>query len=345
MPTLGSVIAASQGDGHDDVVDPAIFGTADPDAIAAAVDDFCRRVLGASVRRYRFFTASIGSVHGVTLSDGRDVVVKAHQPPVSRAFLGAVCRIQHALAVDGFPAPAVVSGPHRLGRGYATVEAWLGGRRHDGHDPAYRQAMAETLAELVARCRPFLLRFRHHGRSLHVLRRGDLWPTPHSRLFDFEATARGAAWIDAIGRRALVQMAEVKRAGDVVLAHGDWRAGNLRFDARRGRISAVYDWDSLGPGREPVHVGAVAHAFCADWERAEPKAPSVEEIRSFVAEYEEARGRPFGTRERRALAASLTYATAYTARCGHAIDPARREFETGDHRHTLREHAAELLGI
>jgi Ser/Thr protein kinase RdoA (MazF antagonist) len=345
MPALGSVIAARQGDPGDDVVDPAIFGTADPDAIAAAVDAFCVRVLGASVRRYRFFISSIASVHGVVLSDGRDVVVKAHQPPVSPAFLGTVCRIQQALSREGFPAPAVVAGPHRLGRGHATVEARLEGRRHDGHDPAYRGAMAATLAELVARCRTFLPRFRHRGRSLHVLRRGTLWPTPHSRLFDFEATARGAAWIDAIARRALAQLEDARGAGEMVLAHGDWRAGNLRFDARRRRISAVYDWESLGRGREPAHVGAIAHAFCADWERDEPKAPDLDEIRSFVAEYEEARGEPFTVRERRSLAASLTYATAYTARCGHAIDPARREFEPGDHRHLLREHGRALLAI
>jgi hypothetical protein len=330
---------------RDDVVDPAIFGTADPDAIAGEVDAFCVRVLGVSVRRYRFFAASVGSVHGVALSDGRDVVVKAHQPPVSPAFLGAVCRIQHALSLEGFPAPAVVAGPHRLGRGHATVEAWLEGRRHDGHDPAYRRAMAGTLVELVERCRPFVTGFRHRGTSLHLLRRGALWPRPHSPLFDFGATGRGAAWIDAIAGRALGQLEEVKRAGDIVLAHGDWRAGNLRFDGRRRRISAVYDWDSLGRGREPIHVGAISHAFCADWEREEPKAPSLDEIRGFLADYEEARGRPFGIRERRALAASLTYATAYTARCGHAIDPTRREFEPGDHRYTLREHGTQLLAI
>ena len=48
-----------------------LFGTTDPDAIAAAVDAFCVEHLGAPIARYRFFDSSSGSVHGVELTDGR----------------------------------------------------------------------------------------------------------------------------------------------------------------------------------------------------------------------------------------------------------------------------------
>lgn len=346
MPSLGSTIAATIAGGERAVVEEQVFGSGDADRIAATVDAFCRSALGSGIRRYRFFTSSIGSVHGVELEDRRRVVVKVHQRRVSTPYLRTMVEVQGSLAGSGFPAPEPITGPLPLARGHAVAERWLErGERHDGHDTAYRSAMARTYARLVDLCRPFVASFPYPGTGLHSARRRGLWPRPHSALFDFEATARGAAWIDAIARRALAQLYEHRSAGEVVVAHDDWRAGNLRFDARRRRIAAAYDWDSLGRAREPQHVGWVAHAFCADWERAEPKAPSPDEIRGFVAEYEQARSHRFTSIERSALAAALTYATAYTARCAHAIDPARREFVPGDHRHALREHADELLRI
>lgn len=57
-----------------------VFGTSQPSAIQSAVDASCRRHLGAGIERYEFFSSSIGSVHGVVLSDGRAVVVKDHGP-------------------------------------------------------------------------------------------------------------------------------------------------------------------------------------------------------------------------------------------------------------------------
>lgn len=64
MATLGAMIAATQQEWRDDVVHPPIFATANPDEISAAVNALCVRVLGVSIRRYRFFVASVGSVHG-----------------------------------------------------------------------------------------------------------------------------------------------------------------------------------------------------------------------------------------------------------------------------------------
>ena len=66
-------------------VDLAIFETAEPLTIARTVDAFCREQLGAGITQYLFCNASIGSVHGVVLDDGRRVVVKAQQPDKSLA--------------------------------------------------------------------------------------------------------------------------------------------------------------------------------------------------------------------------------------------------------------------
>jgi|SRR5580700_4615188 hypothetical protein len=94
----------------------------------------------------------------------------------------------------------------------------------------------------------------------------------------------------------------------------------------KARLSA-FDWDSLCREREPALVGAAAHGFCADWSQtAIPQAPTMDEARAFVSDYEQARGKPFSVDERRLCRASLAYATAYAARCGYAAG--------GDHHET-----------
>jgi hypothetical protein len=79
----------------------------------------------------------------------------------------------------------------------------------------------------------------------------------------------------------------------------------------KARLSA-FDWDSLCREREPALVGAAAHGFCADWSQtAIPQAPTMDEARAFVSDYEQARGKPFSVD---------------AARCGYAAG--------GDHHET-----------
>jgi hypothetical protein len=65
-----------------------VFGDPDPAGMAEALERFCDRELGAGVERAEFFEASVGSVHGLRLLDGRCVVVKVHGPGVSGVSLG-----------------------------------------------------------------------------------------------------------------------------------------------------------------------------------------------------------------------------------------------------------------
>jgi len=58
----------------------ADFGSEDGAVLERAIDDFCKRRLGAGVAVHEFFYASVGSVHGVRLTDGRRVVVKGKGP-------------------------------------------------------------------------------------------------------------------------------------------------------------------------------------------------------------------------------------------------------------------------
>ena len=132
---------------------------------------------------------------------------------------------------------------------------------------------------------------------------------------------RARRGIDQLAARARRQIdRHVLRA---VVGHGDWRVEHLRF--HNGALTAVYDWDSLSAGPEPVFVGAAAHAFTSDWSiPGHPCVPTTDESLKFIADYEAARGTPFEARERKVALASLIATTAYSARCEHSDNPTKR---------------------
>jgi hypothetical protein len=339
---LGSVIAAHlrEWDGSPAFVELAIFESDNAAAIAGTLDSFCERHLGTRVAHGLFHQSSIGSVTGVALADGRRVVIKAHQPERTPAFLAEIVRIQTHLAERGVLATEIVAGPLPLGRGQAVVERYTdAGRTADAHRPEIRRALAcslraivETCAQLVASTslEPGLLP------SSHVA----LWPTPHSKLFDFAATARGAEWIDALAARARERMAP---AGSDVIGHGDWRQEHVRFLG--DRPVAAFDWDSLCCESEPALLGSVAHGFCADWSLSDHvQAPTLAEARAFIADYEAARGYPFEAAERRQCAASFAYSCAYNARCSHALGADDRD-RPGSFQHLMWTEREKLLEL
>ena len=189
-------------------VDLDTFGTAEPEAIAALVDGFCRDHLGSAVKGYIFCQASVGATHAVEIEDGRRIVLKVHQPPHvnpdrehGALALSSIQRALGYLHERGFPCPEPLLGPTPLGVGLATVQEFLDeGERGDGFDPGCRRAIALSLFELLELLTGL-------GDGMPGLRgffrpAAGLYPTPHSKLFDFEATAAGAEWIDEIATRA-----------------------------------------------------------------------------------------------------------------------------------------------
>ena len=68
------------------------------------------------------------------------------------------------------------------------------------------------------------------------------------------------------------------------------------------------------------------------------RAPSPEELWSFIEEYEAARGHPLSDEERSATVAVALYVMAYVARCEHAIDPEEEDL-AGSFREVLSMHA------
>lgn len=321
---------------HPPHVELAIYGADDAVAIAAALDELCAAALGARIAGARFYSSSVGSVAGVVLADGREVVIKAHQPGTSPAQLRELIRVRAGLG--GVGSPAVLAGPAPIGRGHAVIEALVErGAWAEPHEPAVRRLLARGLHAVVEACRPVAAASTLEPMFLGSPPPDRLWPVPHSKLFDFEATADGAGWIDDVARAARA----VPLAGELVIGHADWRAEHVRF--ADGAIAVAYDWDSLARDREPALVGSCAHGFTADWSRGDrAQAPTLDEARAFVADYEAARGRPFDRAERAACAAVFAYTCAYTARCRHALGRDERDVP-GTFQHLVARHGRALL--
>ncbi len=324
-------------------VDIDTFGTAEPREIAALVDGFCLQHLSSRVEGYLFCQASQGATHGLELTDGRRVVLKVHQPtrinpdrehgPVA---LQSIHRVLTHLHERGYPCPEPLVEAAPLGVGMATVQSYLDeGERGDGFDPQIRRAIARGLFELLELLAPLgdLPGLRSFFRPADRL-----YPTPHSKLFDFDATASGAEWIDALANQAKAQSFD---PGPQRLAHGDWRCEHLRFLG--GRITATYDWEALMPMSETEVVGVTAASHTTDWSSyGGGLVPDVLAVRTFLADYEDARGRNFTELQRQSVLGTAVYTAAYGARCQHSLEPDRRDWPSGSWPGLLRT-CGELL--
>jgi Phosphotransferase enzyme family len=335
------VIAAHLAEWDSAHVELAIYGSDDVAAIARAIEDFCCTQLHGVVGHALFYRSSIGAVVGLELEDGRRVVVKAHQPEWSGSRLDDVVRLQMYLASRGLFAPRVLAGPAPLSRGLAVAEEYIDrGMPANAHEPEVRRALATTLRTVVEALEPFVGTTVLPAADPSALPIDDLWPTPHSGLFDFEATRAGADDIDAVAAAARAHMTP---AGPIVLGHGDWRAEHVHFEGTTPIVA--FDWDSLCEGPEPALIGSTAHAFCADWDRPNHvQAPTLDEARAFIADYEAARGRSFGSAERRLCGGAFAYAVAYTARCSHALGHDDRR-ELGTFQHLVATYGHGLLAL
>ena len=206
---------------------------------------------------FELLDESVATVYAVRLDDGGRAVLKLHSPIVGAPFLLAVQRVQRHLVRAGFPCPAPLAPPMPLGARLATAESLLDA----GEMPDGHDASTRA------------------------------------------AMAAGLARLVALCR-PLVNLAGLREnpwregepgPGRLVVGHTDWRAQNMRVE--RGRLSAVYDWESLDVLEEPALVGGVAAAFTADWTHGRARFPTREESSAFVTEYERARRRRFSPAE------------------------------------------------
>ena len=314
MTGLAALIAEASAE-WDPIVESAVFGTTDPLRIEQLLLGFVEHRLGR-VTGAVFYRPGVGVVAGLRLIDGCEVVMKVHRWNVSTARLAAVQTVQRQIMAAGLPAPAPLVGPEPLAGGIATVETLLPGSSANGRDPDVRRLLAAGLGDFVA-AGVDVQSVGELGHPLMLRPPGaPLWFEPHDLRFDFEATAEGAEWIDELADKA-------RRALDdheilpVVVGHFDWRVQNLGFVS--GKIAAIYDWDSLAIAPEAVVVGNAAAVFSADWSTADiDPLPTLEDMRGFVTDYEQAAHRRFDDHERKILDAANLYACAYGARCQHS---------------------------
>lgn len=279
-----------------------VLGTDDADEVRAKAFE-----LDPEAERIFFFAASVGALFGIERRDGSRVAMKVHKLFQDEAYFDEVQRVQAGLAGLGAPRP--------LGRrGLVTWEEWRdAGAFRDAHEPEVRVAFAGLLVRFVDVASATGVRPR---RPFFPGPGGPLWPKPHNALFDFEATAEGAEWIDAIAREAKPLR---DAPGPDVVGHTDWSIKHVRWDDDL-RPRAIYDWDSVDTQTEARIVGTAAASFTYTEEvPVESKWPSVEETLAFVTDYEAARGEPFTTNERRAVHGSAVYLAAYGQRCRWAF--------------------------
>jgi hypothetical protein len=286
------------------LIERSIFGTDDARAIWAQVLEACPDAVECFA-----FEVSVGARLGLRLGDGSRIALKVHVGREGPRYLEAVQRVQQHLWERGFPCPKPLGSRERV-----TLEEWReDGEYRDAHEPEVRRVIAGQLAEL----------FRLTGElqpppglePFFAPRDAPLWPIPHNVLFDFEATAEGAEWIDEIaGAAKRLRDAQV---GRLVIGHGDWTVKHVRFDGLRPTV--IYDWDSLNTDFETVFVGNSAATFTYTEHLPVSVWPTVEEAHAFFDEYDQARAEPFTSEERAAARAAAVYSRAYSARCTHAV--------------------------
>ncbi|SER85329.1 Ser/Thr protein kinase RdoA involved in Cpx stress response, MazF antagonist [Lentzea xinjiangensis] len=267
---------------------------------------WCRDHLGSEPAGVLYERASISSVFGLRLADGREVYVKAREDDDGRAE--SCLAAQAALAARGFPCPRPITPVTRVGAlAVHAEEARPGGAVLPGSSPAVARRCAAVFARLME-----LLA----GVSVAP-------PVPSPRWARWDHADPGPwpaiGFLDARDQSAVppfvVEMAERLRARllatrlPCVLGHADFEAQNLRW--RDGEVWAVHDWDSLAWQPEAALVGAASGAFAND---SPPGLVPVESSAAFIEAYQEHRGRRFGEEELEVAWAGSTWTAVHNAR-------------------------------
>lgn len=230
--------------------------TALPDVSVEALVAWCDTHLGAAPSRELFRAGYLSVVVGLALDDQREVVVKVrpHSPR-----LQACVDVQRVLWGRGFACPEPLTNAVDLDGYAATAEVY----RPEGEELPRSGRDAAPFAEAFSG----LLSLAPSSHEVATLRpsppwtawqhdEGGLWPWPDDYDGDLNAVP-GPDWIDRAGEAARTRLAGC--SGRPVVGHGDWWAGNLRWEGNQ--LAVVHDWDSVIVDYEPVLIGFAAAVY------------------------------------------------------------------------------------
>jgi hypothetical protein len=308
------------------------------DPVEPLLAAWCAQHLGSPVVGQFFGLHRLSAVHGVTLADGREVVLKVRGAQARQV----ACAIVHErLWAAGLPCPQPLVGPQPLASGPEEVRA-AGGEGNEWVDARTLAVSAETWAgEGVAAIGP--LSPHGYGRLLARMvaaapsvtelptlmpdvpwlnwRHGDpdrVWPPPASSRWD---PHRIEAEIDPL----VIEVAQRARARllrddvltlPVVAGHGDFEAQNCRWvsgpDGTRQLV--VHDWDSVVAQPEAVLAGNAALTFVSVDDCA---ISTLVQNDALLAGYAAERGRPWRALEWQVAHAAGAWVGAYNAAFEH----------------------------
>lgn len=282
-----------------------------PEVDERALSDWCARHLGAPVARRTFHVGHLSAVYGLRLADEREVVVKVR--PAERR-LEACTRVHRALWQAGFPCPQPLAGPFQLGAYAASAESFLPGGEQAAADAA-PELFARLLADFVTRAQDLPVEPELRPAPAWVCwyhQENGVWPVPDDRDVDLNAEHCSAmTWVDELGAAVRERLAALHDT-PCVIGHGDWDGRNVKF--LDGRPLAVHDWDSLIYEPEVVVAGQAAAMFEGGPTGA---GASVERTESFLAHYQDARGRRFDPDELQLCWAAGLWVRAFNAKKFH----------------------------
>lgn len=267
---------------------------------------WCADHLGSAPDGVLLRVHQVSIVLGLRLHDGTDVVVKA-RPDDGRA--ASCVAAQARMSERDFPCARPLTPATRVGSLAVHAEEFRpGGEVVHGDSPEIAARCAEVFARLMAELadvtvapplpNPPWVRWDHTD--------GGVWPAVDGlAVRDEDVPAFVAVAAERARRRLLA--AELPS----VLGHADFEAQNLRWDGRQ--VRTVHDWDSLAWQPEAALVGAASGAFASD---GPPMLAPIESSEAFLAAYQDARGRPFGSQEREVAWAAGLWMAAYNLREG-----------------------------
>ena len=259
------------------------------DADLGDVDGWCRANLHEAITRIIFQDGYLSTVLAVETTSGREVAVKIRRPAER---LEACAAVHRRVFVAGFACPEPLVGPEPLGPYLASAETLISGGAlwpTSGRSPnPFAQALAALIAAApdpteVSTLDP-LLPWTGPDRQ-----QSGLWPSPDDRDVDLNAVD-GPDWLDEAGRAARSRLEESD--AHVVVGHGDWHTGNLRWSGLR--LHVAWDWDSVICASEAWIVGLAAAVYPTTTPGTEA---TIAETEGFLSAYQAARGRTFSAAE------------------------------------------------